>query len=391
MMRYSPNSLSRKVFSNRLENMSSPCPQLCFLGLLFAAFWTCLFMGAHNPAHAEPSIKQAKPAPSQSQAEQKPASVENQPISQVSSIMQQQLLTYRNKLTESARRLEEFQKKHGIISLEEQRGLLLRQRQELDSSLKSAENRAKGFKEKLAWVKEQIRDVPEQIPLSSVATEQSVISSAKSNLLNLQLREQELLGKYTEKSPHIKALHREMELIKEFIKEQEAKLAGSVTTGKNPLYQEMEMQLFHTEADLISAEAQAEVIQQQIKEVNSELDRLTGLSIELEDLRRQVTADEKNYLAYLTKVGTSPPQDYAVQVGDLLDIKFFFNPELNETILVRQDGRIAMQLIGEVSVVGQTVEQIRANLMKQYAGQLKNPEIAVLLRSSNVPAESAIR
>ncbi|MCA9481029.1 MAG: polysaccharide biosynthesis/export family protein, partial [Nitrospira sp.] len=109
----------------------------------------------------------------------------------------------------------------------------------------------------------------------------------------------------------------------------------------------------------------------------------------LESLRRQVAADEKNYLTYLTKVGTSPPQDYAVQVGDLLDIKFFFNPELNETILVRQDGRIAMQLIGEISVVGQTVEQIRANLMKEYAGQLKNPEIAVLLRSSNVPAEAS--
>ncbi|MDR4494835.1 MAG: polysaccharide biosynthesis/export family protein [Nitrospirales bacterium] len=303
--------------------------------------------------------------------------------------MQQQLLAYRNKLADSEHRLQEFQRKHGIISHEEQRGLLLRQRQELDSSLKGVENQIKGFKDKLAWVKSQISQVPEQIPLSSVSHEQSIISSAKQNLLSLQLQEQQLLGKYTESSPHIRALHREMELIEEFIKKQEENLAGSVTTGKNPLYQEMEMQLFHTEAELVSAEAQSQVILQQIKQVDDELNRLTGLTNELENLRRQVTADEKNYLAYLTKVGTSPPQDYTVQVGDQLDIKFFFNPELNESIMVRQDGRIAMQLIGEISVVGQTVEQIRVNLMKEYAGQLKNPEIAVLLRSSNVPAEAA--
>lgn len=313
------------------------------------------------------------------------------PSDQVPSVMQQQLLAYRNKLAESEYRLQEFQKKHGIISLEEQRGLLLRQRQELDSTLKVVENQMKGYKDKLAWVKSQISQVPEQIPLSSVSHEQSVISSAKQNLLGLQLQEQQLLGKYTESSPHIRALHREMELIEEFIKKQEENLAGSITTGKNPLYQEMEMQLFHTEAELVSSEAQSQVILQQIQQVNNELNRLTGLTNELENLRRQVTADEKNYLTYLTKVGTSPPQDYTVQVGDLLDIKFFFNPELNESIMVRQDGRIAMQLIGEIPVVGQTVEQIRVNLMKEYAGQLKNPEIAVLLRSSNVPAEATSR
>jgi hypothetical protein len=178
-----------------------------------------------------------------------------------------------------------------------------------------------------------------------------------------------------------------MELINQFIKEQEAQLARSVTTGKNPLYAEMEMQLFHTQADLVSAEAQSRVIKQQIASVDKELVRLRSLGPELDELRRQVTADEKNYLNYLTKVGTTPPQDYQIQVGDQLDIKFFFNPELNETVLVRPDGRIALQLIGELPIVGHTVEQIRTILIKNYSGQLKNPEVAVLLRSSNVPAE----
>jgi hypothetical protein len=173
-----------------------------------------------------------------------------------------------------------------------------------------------------------------------------------------------------------------MELINQFIEEQKV-----FSTAKNPLYLEMEMQLFRTQAELVSAEAQSGVIQQQIAEVDQELDRLRNLVPELGELRRQVTADEKNYINYLTKVGTTPPQDYQIQVGDQLDIKFFFNPELNENVLVRPDGRIALQLIGELPVVGNTVEQIRMILMKNYSGQLKNPEVAVLLRSTNVPGE----
>jgi hypothetical protein len=305
----------------------------------------------------------------------------------VFSIMQKQLRSYQQRLEESELRLQDFLRKHGIILLETQMNHLLQQRKALDDTLKDAENRVKGFKEKLAWVEGQISQIPAQVPLSSSAQEQGLVGGAKNNLLSLQLKEQELLNKYHENNPHIQALRREMELINQFIKEQEAQLARSVTTGKNPLYLEMEMQLFHTQADLVSAEAQSKVIKEQIIEVDKELDRLRNLRPDFDELRRQVTADEKNYINYLTKVGTTPPQDYQIQVGDQLDIKFFFNPELNENVLVRPDGRIALQLIGELPVVGHTVEQIRTILMKNYSGQLKNPEVAVILRSSNVPGE----
>lgn len=317
-----------------------------------------------------------------------PADVEKSD-NQVFSIMKQQLRSYQQSLEESEKRLQDFQRKHGIILIETQMSHLLEQRKSLDDALKQAENQVKGFQEKLAWVQGQISQIPEQIPLSSSASEQGIVGGAKNNLLSLQLKEQELLNKYTENNPHVQSIRKEMELINQFIKEQESQVSRSVSTGKNPLYLEMEMQLFHTQADLVSAEAQSGVIKQQIAEVDKELNRLRNLGPELDELRRQVTADERNYINYLTKVGKTPPQDYQIQVGDQLDIKFFFNPELNETVLVRPDGRIALQLVGEITVVGHTVEQIRAMLIKTYSGQLKNPEVAVLLRSTNVPGEDS--
>jgi len=315
------------------------------------------------------------------------SSVENEDLQSshehVFSIMKQQLRSYQQRLEESEGRLQDFQRKHGIILLETQMNHLLQQRKSLDDSLKDAENRVKGFQEKLAWVQGQISQVPHEVPLSSSAQEQGgLLGGAKKQILDLQIKEQELLNKYHENNPHVQSLRREMELINQFIEEQKV-----FSTAKNPLYLEMEMQLFRTQAELVSAEAQSGVIQQQIAEVDQELDRLRNLVPELDEFRRQVTADEKNYINYLTKVGTTPPQDYQIQVGDQLDIKFFFNPELNESVLVRPDGRIALQLIGELPVVGNTVEQIRTILIKNYSGQLKNPEVAVLLRSTNVPGE----
>jgi polysaccharide biosynthesis/export protein len=76
-----------------------------------------------------------------------------------------------------------------------------------------------------------------------------------------------------------------------------------------------------------------------------------------------------------------PAQDYRIQVGDALDIKLFYHPELNESVTVRPDGRISLQLVHEVQATGLTPEQLRQHLRDKYASQISQPEIAVIVRS----------
>lgn len=80
---------------------------------------------------------------------------------------------------------------------------------------------------------------------------------------------------------------------------------------------------------------------------------------------------------------TAPSKDYQIQPGDILDIKFFYNPELNETVTVRPDGRVALQLVKELDVTGRTPLQLTDLLVQRYSTQIKNPEITVLVRSFN--------
>jgi polysaccharide biosynthesis/export protein len=79
---------------------------------------------------------------------------------------------------------------------------------------------------------------------------------------------------------------------------------------------------------------------------------------------------------------TNPAEEYKIQPGDQLDIKLFYNPELNEQLTVRSDGRITMQLVNDVVAAGLTPAELTAVLTKAYAGELSNPKVAVIVRTS---------
>jgi polysaccharide export outer membrane protein len=74
-------------------------------------------------------------------------------------------------------------------------------------------------------------------------------------------------------------------------------------------------------------------------------------------------------------------EEYRVHVGDQLDIKLFYNPELNETVIVRPDGRISLQLVHELMAVGLTPGELMRLLRKSYEAELTKPEVTVIVRS----------
>ena len=87
-------------------------------------------------------------------------------------------------------------------------------------------------------------------------------------------------------------------------------------------------------------------------------------------------------VASLPPSSTLPAKEYRIQPGDQLDIKLFYNPELNEQLTVRPDGRITLQLVNDVMAAGLTPAQLTAVLTKAYAGELRSPKVAVIVRTS---------
>lgn len=73
--------------------------------------------------------------------------------------------------------------------------------------------------------------------------------------------------------------------------------------------------------------------------------------------------------------------DYVIYPGDKLEIKFFYNPELNDTVQVRPDGKISLQLVDDVKAAGMTTTELDKELTEKYSMEFINPTISVIVRS----------
>lgn len=76
---------------------------------------------------------------------------------------------------------------------------------------------------------------------------------------------------------------------------------------------------------------------------------------------------------------------YELQVGDVVDVKFYYHPELNEQFVIPPDNRVSMQLIGEVDTTGLSTRALQAQLYDRYRKELRQPDITVILRKYASP------
>lgn len=74
-------------------------------------------------------------------------------------------------------------------------------------------------------------------------------------------------------------------------------------------------------------------------------------------------------------------QPIILREGDELQITFPGAPSLNTQQRIRTDGRITLDLIGEISPVGMTPLQFQERLVELYASQLVSKEVTVRLIS----------
>jgi len=72
---------------------------------------------------------------------------------------------------------------------------------------------------------------------------------------------------------------------------------------------------------------------------------------------------------------------YRVQIGDVLDLKFYLNPEFDETVTVRPDGMISTKIIQDLQVYNLTVTEINDQIKELYRQDLKDPRVTTVVRS----------
>jgi uncharacterized protein involved in exopolysaccharide biosynthesis len=219
-----------------------------------------------------------------------------------SSFLEKQLADYRKRLKESENTLEAFKQQHQVYSVEEQRGLLLQQQVELDTALKHTRNRIEELQKEIGSYREQLREISQNKARYTQSAWDQVVVGAQTRLLNLQLKEQDLLAKnYREDGRLVENVRKEIRLVKNFLKAQEEDIRRKVRTG-NPVYQDVEKEMLKAEAELASQRAGAVSLAQQLTQLDHKIQAVDQKQNELRNLNRELSINEKNYQAYVEKL-----------------------------------------------------------------------------------------
>jgi len=217
-----------------------------------------------------------------------------------SSFLETQLEDYNRKLKDSENNLQSFKQRNGVFSLDEQRSLLLRQRSELDTAQKNTQNVMYEMQKRIATLKENMKNISNNTTHYTNSERDKILVDARSRLLALQLNEQDLLKKYTENNRLVVNTRKDIAMVKDFLKEQEADINSKVKTG-NQVFQNTEIELIRSETELNAQNGKAMALHQQLAEVDGKIRSLDYSEKEMQQLKREQAINEKNFQTYAEK------------------------------------------------------------------------------------------
>ena len=76
---------------------------------------------------------------------------------------------------------------------------------------------------------------------------------------------------------------------------------------------------------------------------------------------------------------------YRLHKSDVVEVKFTFSPEFDQTATVQPDGFVALKGFGELFAEGLTVSELRDSVRDAYAPVLRDPEVSVILAGFEKP------
>ena len=76
---------------------------------------------------------------------------------------------------------------------------------------------------------------------------------------------------------------------------------------------------------------------------------------------------------------------YRLRNTDVIEVRFTFSPEFDQTLTVRPDGFVSLKGIGDVIAEGLTLAELHDSIRQAYATVLHDPEVNVALRDFEKP------
>lgn len=274
---------------------------------------------------------------------------------QTHEFFKQQAEVLKSKLEQSEHRLAVLKSEYAVTSLSEQQTLLLGQINKLSSDLNGALSKQAETKNRLRRLRHQLSTTAETIAQGEeVDHNPYLISNLQARLVELQLKEKQLLTKYTDSSRLVQSNKAEIDIVQEKLKEQETKTYGKSRTGVNPTYQHLQEELLRNDTEIRALTARVGALKSQLTNTQKELEKLNEVEAKYYQLKQEVELDRRNYGLYLTKFEESRISDVmdSQKIANLSILKPAKPPlkSMNPNILLNLSLGMFLALIGGPSI-----------------------------------------
>lgn len=215
---------------------------------------------------------------------------------------QEQAQILKGRLKQAEENLKAFKRQHNVTSIDEEKSLLLKQEADLRTALNQTLSQEAEAENRIRQIRQQVAATPKTIPQSEeIEHSPYVLNTLQARLVELEIKEKELLTKYTAQSRLVKNVRDEVQMVRAKLTTHEAKRYGTSRSGMNVTYQRLQEDLFRNEAEIKALKAKKDTQIGQLSEYRSKLEKLNRIEVELNELKNEVEMDRRNYRLYLTK------------------------------------------------------------------------------------------
>ena len=235
---------------------------------------------------------------------------------------------YRGELGRLKSRMAEFNRKAGVTSLDLEKELTVRKLREAESALFDAREHVAEVSERIGTLRASLVSVPARRTTQvRMADNGQLMEQLQSNLLALEQKRTELLARYTPGYRLVEETEQQIAQARAAIAAAAASPLRDETTDNDPTHEWVRTELTRAEAELSALQAREGATGRTVRAYREETRALAGLSLEYEELARQVKAEEDNYLLYLRK-------EEEARISDALDRQHISNVVITEPVNV---------------------------------------------------------
>jgi len=226
----------------------------------------------------------------------------------------QQIKDYETRLVQAEERLSEFKRKNVGLMPNDGKDYFARLQKALGDleqakmSLHEAENRRGELKRQM-----------EGDEVSGFMVTTPSASPIDRRVRTLQDQLDQLLLNFTDNHPDVIEIKRRIEDL-QLEKKQEEEAMGSTALQSNPMYQQMQMSLVETEAQLASLKARVAEHQSRVDYLQEMVDTIPKIEAEYSQLNRDYEVNKRNYETLLSRRETATISEQVEMTGD--NVKF---------------------------------------------------------------------